>query len=594
MAADERDGGQRAGLRAQLAPLVALLRPHRRVFAAAVAAGVAHQLVVLAVAGTGAWVVGRAVTGASAAELHAGIVALGALVAPLALLPWVDSQLAHLGAFRVLVTVRRQLFDAVERLAPGGLVRRRAGDLGSAAVADVEVLEGFFAHTLSPVVVAATVPPAAVAALAVIRWELALALAPALAALATVPRWLRRRAEAEARRMRAALGELSADVVDSVQGLRELLANGAERRQLDKLAEREATLSEAKLAHARRAGAEGAATDALSFAGLLAVLLTGAHLVGEGALPPALLPVAVVLALASFVPVAALVDTLRDLHLVLAAADRIGAILASPPPVADDVGAQAPPSPVAPRVAFEDVSFRYPGAAADAVAGVSFTVGEGESVALVGHSGAGKTTCAQLLLRFWDPGAGRVTIGGHDVAAMPQSSVRDLVAHVPQDVHLFNASIADNIRMARPGATDAEVAAAARAAHAHEFIRALPGGYGASAGELGGRLSGGQRQRIAIARALLRDAPVIVLDEAASNLDAESEDEVAAALAALRPGRAMLVIAHRLSTIRNADRVVVLEAGRVVEAGAHVELLARGGAYSALVGPQVELAEVGQ
>ncbi|MEX5635694.1 thiol reductant ABC exporter subunit CydC [Parafrankia sp. FMc2] len=579
-----------AGRGARLRPLVALLRPHRGIFAVAVTAGVAHQLATLGAAATGAWLVGRAVTGSPGSELRTGIAVLAVLAVAAAVLAWTETQLAHVGAFRVLATVRGMIYDAFERLAPGGLQRRRTGDLGASAISDVEQLEGFFAHTLSPVVVAATVPPTALVTLAVMRWELAVALIPALVGLLTVPRWLRRRSEATATQLRHSLGELSADVVDTVQGVRELLAHNAGERALNGLAEREGDLSAAKAVHGRRAGTEQAVTDLLSFVGLVAVLATAAHLVSAGELPRHLLSVAVVLALAAFVPIFAVVDTTRELDVILAAAARIESILTAEAPV-EDRATTAPALPAAPDVTFERVSFRYPGAGVDAVADVSFTVTAGETVALVGHSGAGKSTCAHLLMRFWDVASGCVLVGGHDVRDLPQAMLREAVTHVPQDVHLFNLPVRENIRLARPDATDADVERAARDAGAHGFIVALPEGYDTAAGELGALLSGGQRQRIAIARALLRDAPVVVLDEAVSNLDAHSEVEVAAALTRLRRGRATLVIAHRLSTIRGADRLVVLDCGRVVATGSHDELIARGGTYLDLISTQVDFAE---
>ncbi len=253
----------------------------------------------------------------------------------------------------------------------------------------------------------------------------------------------------------------------------------------------------------------------------------------------------------------------------------------------DPVAAPANPvAPVAPRqgrVRFDAVSFRYPSRPeTSALSDVSFEVGAGETVALVGPSGAGKTTIFQLLLRFYDPASGAVTLDGVDVAAMAPEALRRHFALVPQEPVIFADSARENIRFGRPDATDAEVEAAARAAAAHEFLTRLPQGYDTYVGERGVMLSGGQKQRIAIARAILRDAPVLLLDEATSSLDAESERAVQQAVDALARGRTTLIIAHRLATVKRADRIIVLDEGRIVAQGSHDGLVAEGGLYARL------------
>jgi len=239
-----------------------------------------------------------------------------------------------------------------------------------------------------------------------------------------------------------------------------------------------------------------------------------------------------------------------------------------------------------PGLSFADVTFAYRERKAPALDAFTLDVAPGERVALVGRSGAGKTTVVSLLLRFFDGYSGRIAVAGRDVRTLPVTELRALVAVVAQDTYLFHGSVRRNLQLARADAGDDELEAAARAARAHDFITALPQGYDTVVGERGLKLSGGQRQRVAIARALLKDAPILVLDEATSSIDAANEASIQHALDELTQGRTTLVIAHRLSTVRSADRVVVLDEGRVVEIGAHDALLAGRGAYADLVAAQ--------
>jgi ATP-binding cassette subfamily C protein CydCD len=272
----------------------------------------------------------------------------------------------------------------------------------------------------------------------------------------------------------------------------------------------------------------------------------------------------------------------RQLADTIASTRRLHVVESEPEPIADG----ALPVPENPELRFEQVRFAYPGRAAPAIDGVSFDVRPGSTVALVGASGAGKSTVANLLLRFWDPQSGRITFGGTDLRNLRLDDLRRHIALVAQDTYLFNDTLEANIRLAGRDTTEAELQQALDRAALRDFVSRLPDGLATQVGERGVQLSGGQRQRVAIARAFLKDSPILILDEATSHLDTISEQQIRAALEELMSDRTSVIIAHRLSTIRNADLILVMEAGQVVEAGTHADLLAGNGAYARLVSHQ--------
>lgn len=547
--------------------------------------GLANHAMSIASAVVGAYMVGKAATGTPVNELWGYFWLLVGLVVGRTVAAWLENLYAHIEAFQILAELRLKMYWALERLAPGYLGGRRSGDIATTSMEDVDVLELFFAHTASPMIVALVVPFGALVGMALVHPLLPLVLLPFVILVALVPFTLGKQAERQGAVVRSKLGELAAEIVDSIQGLREVVVFGAQKSQVKKLGEHASHFHQAQLAYGRRSGLESAATIALTALGSVSVVAVAAWLVSQGSLSREFFPVAAILAASSFAPVLGLTDTARNFGLVKAAARRVFTILDEPTPTHDHV-TKAPAGPIAPTIQFENVGFRYGPGLAKALDEVSFEVKEGETVALVGHSGAGKSTCTNLLFRFWDVTEGKICLGGHDLRDFPQTDLRQRIALMPQDIYLFNISIRDNIRLGQPDATDEDVEKAARTAQAHDFIAALPQGYDTLAGERAVQLSGGQRQRIAIARALLKDAPILVMDEAVSNLDTESERAFQVALAQLLKGRTTLLIAHRLSTIRTADRIVVMDGGRVAETGTHEELLAKDGVYSHLIASQ--------
>ena len=603
--AARRHGGHGDGLRplgiiTVWARLLGLVKPWRNELILTFLLGVAHHGTAIGVGVVSALLVGQVITGG---DLTLLLILLGVLTPLAAFFIWTESWVAHDLAYRLLAEMRVDVYRKLDPLAPAYMTRQRSGDLVSVVGGDVETVEFFFAHTITPAFTAVVVPGVVVAVLAVIAWPMAIAVAPFLVAVALSPFFAQRRSERLGEELRHQLGDVHAHMVDSIQGMREISAFGRGRSRTAEMVANSWRFAHYQLRFLKERAFQIGFIEAMTALGGLVVLTVGVWLLTNGNISRPELILAVVLSVAAFAPVSDIARTMKQLMETLAASRRLFAIHDEPVPVGDGPGVDNVPSPSggglgwgrspqdghrpAPSVIFQGVGFDYGPGEPQALHDVSFEVEPGHTVALVGRSGAGKTTCANLAMRFWDPGSGAVQLDGHDIREFKVDDLRKNIALVSQDTYLFNASIRDNILLGRADASQAELEEAARQANCHDFITAFPDGYDTVVGERGMQLSGGQRQRVAIARALLKNAPVLILDEATSHLDAVSESQLRQALENLMQGRTTLVIAHRLSTIRNADRIVVLDGGEAVEQGSHQELLEHNGLYAQLVAAQL-------
>lgn len=579
-----------------LARLVPWLRPYRGALAIASLCLVGSVAILLAFPAIVNWLLDAAFQQHDASLLNRVALLLVGLFAVQGLLNFIQVYLLSATAERVIAKLRDRVFSHLVNLSAGFFTDRRSGDLTSRLSADLAVLQSVLNNQMAEIARQVLFLVGGLVLLTITHTQLmvtTLAVVPVIVGSAVFfGRRLRRASTGVQDRIARAMG-LAQEVFGQIRTVQSFNREPVEASRYSGLMHEVVT---AAIRRARIRAMLFGVVGFIAFAGVTAVLWEGGRMVLSGQLTPGALVAFLLYAIFVAAAVGSLASLFGSYQEAIGAAQRVFEILEMRPTVAEPARSAPLPTPVRGAVRLDHVFFRYADDLPDVLTDVSLEIAPGEVVALVGPSGAGKTTIASLLPRFWDVTGGAITVDGVDVRELSFADLRGAIGMVPQEPALFSGTVRDNIAYARPdgsahAATDADVRAAARAAHALEFIDRLPAGFDTLVGERGVKLSGGQRQRIAIARVFLKNPAIVVLDEATSSLDAESERLVEDAMGDLLRNRSTLIIAHRLSTVRRADRVVALDKGRVVESGGHDELLAADGLFARLYRTQFAPAE---
>ena len=573
----------------QLGLLWRFVRPYRARVAAAAAALVVAAASVLAIGQGLKLVIDRGIAAGNPGLLNEALAGLLMVIVVMAAATFARFYLVTWLGERVTADIRRAVFDHILELSPSFFEVTRTGEVISRLTNDTSLLEVVVGSSASFALRNLLLMIGAFAMLALTSAKLTLLVLIGVPVVFLPILVAGRRVRRLSRASQDRIAEVAAFIDETLHEIRTVQAYVHEEADRGNFGARvEAHFSTAQRRIMTRA-AMVAAVMLLAFGAIGAILWVGGHDVVAGRLSPGDLSAFVFYAVLVAGAVGAIAEVMGDLQRAAGAAERLLELLETRPAISSPATPRALPPPVRGAVSFDDVSFAYPSRPADpALRGFSLRVEPGERVALVGPSGAGKTTVFQLLLRYYDPQAGAVRVDGVDARELDPRALRQQIALVPQDPVIFATSVLDNVRYGRPDASEAAVEAACRAAFAWEFIQRLPEGIATPLGERGVQLSGGQRQRLAIARAVLADRPLLLLDEATSALDAESEHLVQQALNSLMRKHTTLIIAHRLATVQHADRIVVLDQGRIVEVGTHAMLAQAGGLYAKLAALQFE------
>ena len=568
--------------------LVGSLKSHRLHVVLAVSLGVATIVGNVGLLATAAYVISAAALMPILAALAGPIYLVRLFGVGRAAARYAERMVSHSLTFKLLADLRTWFYARLEPLAPARLLRYRTGDLLSRIVKDVEELENIYLRVLSPVIVATLV--------SLLTFLLFYLFDPLLAFVSLgflvvtgvgVPLLVRALARRLGRRQLELRGELNARIVDDVGGVQDLLAFGREHEQQRQVSELNRRLDRVQGRMAFITGLQNALGDLMMNLAMLAVLVLAIPLVARGEILGVYLAFLALVILGSFEAVLPLGVAFQFLGRSVEAGRRLFEVVDAEPEVTDP--AKPLPPPEVHTLEFDRVSFRYEEDGPPVLEDVTFSLVPGRRVAVVGPSGAGKSTLVHLVLRFWDPTTGEVRLGGHDTREYSQEDLRREFAVVSQDTHIFNDTLRGNLLIARPEAADEELEHVLGQAQLSGLVRRLPEGLDSPLGEQGLSLSGGERQRLAVARALLKEASLLVLDEPTANLDPITERELLDATYELMRDRAALVVTHRLVRMEEMDEIIVLYAGRIVERGAHVELVRAGGLYYQMLEVQKEV-----
>lgn len=567
--------------------LVSLLKPYRKILALVVVLLIVGTLIELTPPLVQRRIIDEVIGYRDLSILGVLLVTLVGLYAAQQLLNIWDNYIRHKLGGKFILDLRVRLYEYLQKLSLAFFESTSTGELMSRVTNDVNALEHFITHGATFILVDLLRLAGTLGVLFWLNWQLTLFVSIPIPILALALRIFNQKIQPVYRSIRARLGDINARLQDNLSGIQTIQAFGQENRELDRFANESENYYQAVVRGIRYWSTFFPSMTFLTLLGNVIALGMGAVYVVRGEMTLGTLTAIMVYLNYLYAPIRRLIDIDNIVQEAMAAGERIFELFDVSPQIHQGENALEFDQ-VTGRIEFKDVDFRYD--TGDMVLHcVNFVMQPGEIVALVGPSGAGKTSLASLICRFYDPIQGSILLDGVDLRQFDLLSLRKQVAVVLQDTFLFNSTIRDNLLYGKPEATHEEVLEAAKAAFAHEFISQLPKGYDSEIGERGVRLSGGQKQRIALARAVLADPRIIILDEATSSVDAEAEYLIQQALESVLKGRTALVIAHRLSTIQNADKIIALEEGRIVQIGSHHDLIKRAGLYSQLYQRQNKL-----